>query len=496
MQAMLGLCDEHGVKPDHKDAIIFSIDMEWFSRGGQFPPLEFGLAALDTRDVYDLDPTQVDDFEYFKPIKATHLRFKESGHIENKAPWLSQVYNNAEGFQYGRSGWVSREQIEEAFKKLAHIPDDRKPGEFRKMHVITQGGDTTDFKLLGDFAKPAFDAKAKVPNLTTEELQETSKDAMSAIYKACGGRKPFIETILKHVGLERLELHNAGNDAVAQLAAAVKLSLKEYRERPLQADEPEEEMEVGEPIEGPIEEMTEEMNFKAGVYDVLADLADIEEQVHCEDNEVEDKSVQAIVEESIEPTGTLLTQLSQHLQSRPQTASVGSLDHCTRCGSDAHPRQQCDHKGFIECKRCLKRWHHVTLHCPFRGGRDSDEWLENRRRSNYNHYWELDQQHGRRHKAYVSLRELNLTENDNIFEGQKSRAAMAKLEEELAFQATMRGRAAFPELAPTLAAFPSSRNPSPTSDESVSSVAEQKAASRELSASMWAKVKIPNHKAF
>ena len=120
-QAMLGLHDKKGVKPDHEDVVIISIDLEFRALGGGFPVLEVGVATFDTRDVYALDPTTNDDFAYIKHITAKHFRFIESGHIQNTARWLAACYNNPDGFLYGHTEWISRDQLEFVLLSLLRI---------------------------------------------------------------------------------------------------------------------------------------------------------------------------------------------------------------------------------------------------------------------------------------------------------------------------------------------------------------------------------------
>ena len=385
--------------------------------------------------------------------------------------------------------------------------------------MITHGG-RTDLKLVGSFAKPPFDLEANI-TMTIEELQSTSKYAMTSIWDACNGQQPAIEKILRRAGLEQLGLHNAGNDAVAQLAAEVKIALKEYRERPEHSAEDTEDEECD--VESQLDEEQggdneEQVTFQAGLYDVLADLEEHEEDQEVTAGEVIDYyDVDYYHEydpppEDFEPTGTLLSRLSQHLKAQQPQVIIGTLLHCTRCGSDEHPIDQCNTPTrFIECKRCLKRGQHITLHCPSNRGKGAnDEFLEARRRSNYDYYWKVDHRRGVSHRPYVPLAATNLTEADNIFDGEGSRAAVKKFEAQLAFQKSMRDTKAFPALTPAPApvfvsrtssptsstSTSTSRGNSPTSESSGSNASQQTVVSVESSASMWAKVKIQNHKPF
>lgn len=472
MQAMLGIPDAKGNKPAHIDKIISSVDTEWYSAGGKYPPLEAGVALLDTRDVYHLDAATATDFDYIKMITVVHFRFNESCHIKNKAPWLGDCYNRADKFQYGATEYISRDQIQPAFEKLLRVPDDRNPGKLRELHVITHGGDNHDFNVIADFAKPKFVFKAAIP-METEDLQSMSKHAIHTIYTACKGRSPSIECILQRVGLERLMLHNAGNDAVAQLAAGVKLALMKYRNRPEVEEEDEDDTE---------DEEDAHMDFKAGRFDILADL--VESEPKQDPSTLPDYDYYHELPpppEIFEPETCLLSQLSTHGKAQPAFPVVGSHVHCFKCGADDHVTKDCALRGFYECKRCLKRNGHIIKHCPYRGGQDGR--LENIRYDNYSKNWEHDRKRGKMHQPYVPLAQTDLTDMDNIFESEESRAAVAALEAQLAFEKTIGDVRAFPTLTPGSTIAPKSSNPLAETNKPTSSTQPDYAA-RALS--FWA----------
>jgi hypothetical protein len=93
VQDMLGLPESDGTNPAHRDCLLVSCDVEDYSRNKGQPLLEVGVAILDTRAVLELDPTVDDDFAYLAKIEVRHLRFQESCHIPNTAPWLSADYD-------------------------------------------------------------------------------------------------------------------------------------------------------------------------------------------------------------------------------------------------------------------------------------------------------------------------------------------------------------------------------------------------------------------
>jgi hypothetical protein len=154
-QAMLGLPSPDSLKPEHNNKILMSIDTEWCSRGGNFPLLEIGVALLDIRDVYNLDPATSHDAGYFKHIKVYHFRFKESRHIKNKAGWFSSDYNRADKYQYGTSEFINRSHIEEAMSKILQVPDNRNPGEVCKLQMINHGAGRTSASSVASRSRPS-----------------------------------------------------------------------------------------------------------------------------------------------------------------------------------------------------------------------------------------------------------------------------------------------------------------------------------------------------
>jgi hypothetical protein len=219
-------------------------------------------------------------------------------------------------------------------------------------------------------------------------------------------------------------LHNAGNDAMAQLSALVMLALTEWRQRyakqnlynPDEDDEdwPEEELVVAEQY------VEEEYTGHAEQEEYLAshEYNDQEQEeaeqsaganeTDADDNEQDNENDQ----DGADSEQGLLTQVSNVLRARPPALLVGTNHHCIKCDSNKHDRKGCKARMFIECQRCFRRGHHVTKHCSIY----NDEFLEKKRRENWEYNWHRDLKNGFEPKRYVKLEDSELTRWDNIFE--------------------------------------------------------------------------------
>ncbi|KIW05157.1 uncharacterized protein PV09_03708 [Verruconis gallopava] len=426
-QAMLGLPNPDGTKPPHVDKIIASVDVEDLSCNRNWPILEVGIARLDTRNVYNLDPETHDDLEYLKHIEAYHFRFQEVYHMRNTARWLSADYDRADRFLYGKSEIITREQLQSVISQLLHVQDTQNQGAYRDVHMITQGG-THDLTNLGKFAKPKFNFTEVVPNMTLEELQITARNASMSIFAACNGQRPSIEKITRGVGLECLLLHNAGNDAVTQLACNIKLALQEYRERTTLSEQQEEaemsqndESQNAKGLAGQAHSEGYAL-FKPNFYHLLEDEADLVKDDSSSNAELQDDSKQ-----QEDDALRLMYKLSGYLKDMPSQPIVGWI---------------------------------VTANPSSNSGRVEDR-LELTRLKNYQNSWAKDVSRGRTPKPYIPLAQTNLSEKDHVLESEEGRAAISAARQEAALAKALQDAQSFP-------ALPSNTRPSSSSAQALS----------------------------
>ena len=223
VQAALRLPDREGERPPHQAFLIASIDIEKYGWPAEFKPVtEIGIAILDTRDIQAL-PANASNIDILSRIRCYHLRPKESGHLSNGKNWRGVNFDHARDFDFGHSEWITRDQVENALRKLLQVTSPERPEVVLPVHMIIQGG-IRDLEDIGEFATPEFKL-VKFSNMEIEDLQ----DIASAAIRDLGS--VGLANITRTLGLDLVNQHNAANDAMAQLVSALFIAIQEYRQR-------------------------------------------------------------------------------------------------------------------------------------------------------------------------------------------------------------------------------------------------------------------------
>ncbi|TKA67489.1 hypothetical protein B0A55_08600 [Friedmanniomyces simplex] len=218
VQEMLGLVTATSTKSTRSQPVFVCIDCEAFEHV-QSKITEIGVAVLDTRDIAGIRPG-TDGRSWIEKIKYAHYRPVQYAKLRNK----NFIKGCAEGFNFGSTSWIELDDAKTILTRIFRFPsqllqaaDLSTPlsGEARNTVFVGRGSsnDTAYLKQVG-FSVSA-DANITL-TIDTQRLAGGSKKASIGLHR-----------LLLSLGVDPVNLHNAGNDAAYTLQSMVIMALKD-----------------------------------------------------------------------------------------------------------------------------------------------------------------------------------------------------------------------------------------------------------------------------
>lgn len=220
LQQILGLLPDAELAANLQDAVFVCIDCEAFEADHE-KVTEIGVAVLDTRTIRDLDPGD-NVAAWVSKMEYAHYRPIEHAEFVNRR----FVKGCEESFGFGVTTWINlsdaREVLDRVFGDSAHLQratdfDSRSILQEKRNVIFVAHGLNNDKTYLSQLGFPLTD----VPNIThmmdTQVLAGATKKAQVALQR-----------LLVSLGLDPVNLHNAGNDAAYTLQAMVLMAVKDF----------------------------------------------------------------------------------------------------------------------------------------------------------------------------------------------------------------------------------------------------------------------------
>lgn len=193
------------------EVVFLSIDLEAYEFA-QTKITEIGISTFDTRQTSDAHPST-----WTTLIKTRHLRIKEHKNLVNKK-WIQGC---PDAFNFGTSEFIALRQIRNELTSIFNNPAGAAVPTTDKRKIVLVGhglkNDTDYLKSLG--FSPNVGGNI-VRNLDTQTICGSTKR------KTIG-----LERLLRGLGEDPVNLHNAGNDAHYTLQALVMMAVQ-HTERP------------------------------------------------------------------------------------------------------------------------------------------------------------------------------------------------------------------------------------------------------------------------
>ncbi|KAJ3484454.1 hypothetical protein NLG97_g7048 [Lecanicillium saksenae] len=202
LQSMLGYLElKDGAMEKKSDVVFFCVDVELIEVSPN-PISEIGIAILDMRRVGGQSPGKRGQ-EWWPLMQAHHLRIKEYAGLTN----YRFVQGCPDKFEFGESTFHPGSEAQDAIRAIL------KPFLESNRRIVLAGHDINqDVKYL---SKIGFDLKHETQRIGAVDSQVLYQVWMeSDISRSLG-------TVLDELGFEYSYLHNAGNDAVHTLRAAI-----------------------------------------------------------------------------------------------------------------------------------------------------------------------------------------------------------------------------------------------------------------------------------
>lgn len=193
------------------EPVFVCIDLEAFEFA-QNKITEVGVSILDTRSLLDTDPGS-DGSAWLAKINTHHIIIDEHKKLVNKR----FVHGCPDKFNFGQSQYIKLKDIHKTLTNLFANPSPQTSLESdqgsRKLILVGHGlsNDTTFMKAL-QFA----------PNAKGHVLQEIDTQKIAGSKKNTVG----LSRMMRGLGIETSNLHNAGNDAAYTLQGLVLLAVQ------------------------------------------------------------------------------------------------------------------------------------------------------------------------------------------------------------------------------------------------------------------------------
>ena len=220
LQEILGLVANSIPKAMSQDVVFVCIDCEAFEHD-QDKITEIGVAVLDTRDVIGLSGDDVDEEAWLAKIKYAHYRPVEYARLRNK----NFIKGCPECFNFGSSTWVRLADMGSILERIFQSPTQLlQAGNLsvdllkEKRNVVFVGHGAGNDKSYLKHVGFDMDVDANVSRTMDTQVVAggTKKNAVA------------LQRLLLSLGLDAVNLHNAGNDAAYTLQALVTMVLRDF----------------------------------------------------------------------------------------------------------------------------------------------------------------------------------------------------------------------------------------------------------------------------
>ncbi|KAJ6785724.1 hypothetical protein PWT90_07098 [Aphanocladium album] len=202
LQSMLGYLElKDGVVEKESDVVFFCVDVELIEVSPN-PISEIGIAVLDMQRVGQQSPGKRGQ-NWWSLIEAHHIRIKEYAGLTN----YRFVHGCPGEFQFGESTFNPGSEAHDAIRAIV------KPFLDKERRIVLAGHDLNqDVKYLSHIG---FDLKHETQRIGTVDSQVLYQVWIESDIARS------LATVLDELGFEYSYLHNAGNDAVHTLRAAI-----------------------------------------------------------------------------------------------------------------------------------------------------------------------------------------------------------------------------------------------------------------------------------
>lgn len=194
-----------------KDVCFLAIDCEAFEFA-QNKITEIGVSVLDTRDLTGIEPG-AHAAKWLAQIKTRHLRIKEYQKLVNK----KFIKGCPDKFNFGNSEFIYLNQIRNVLTEIFNNPAGVDAPTFDKRKIVLVGHDVkSDIDYLKNINFSPYASGRIVGSMDTLKLSGSSKTTTVGL-----------ERLLRGLGADPVNLHNAGNDAAYTLQAIVMIAVQQ-----------------------------------------------------------------------------------------------------------------------------------------------------------------------------------------------------------------------------------------------------------------------------
>ncbi|KAK0942037.1 hypothetical protein LTR29_006456 [Friedmanniomyces endolithicus] len=219
VQEILGLRPRTTTTANLGRPVFICIDCEAFEHD-QSKVTEIGVAVLDTRDCTDLWPGANEkqwiekiQYAHYRPVRYAELRIKNF------------IRGCADGFNFGSTAWIDLDDAKPILRRIFQYPSQlHQAGDLstplwdcRCQTVFVAHGASNDTAFL---RKLGFDMESDGQVGLTVDTQ-----------KVAGGSKLAaigLQRLLLSMGVQPVNLHNAGNDAAYTLQSMVMMACRDF----------------------------------------------------------------------------------------------------------------------------------------------------------------------------------------------------------------------------------------------------------------------------
>ncbi|KXL48139.1 hypothetical protein M433DRAFT_130585 [Acidomyces richmondensis BFW] len=220
LKQTFSLLPANKLKPEMQNPVFVCIDCEAYEHA-QHKITEIGVAVLDSLDVAGLDASQGKE-AWFAKMKCAHYRPIEYASLRNK----KYIRGCPDSFNFGPSTWIHLKDASKILRRIFAFPTRlQDAGQFD--NVQSQDGYRNVVFVGHDANSDSKFLKQVGFSLTTDAKIVRIMDTQHV----CGGSKKNqigLRSLLLSLGIEPVNLHNAGNDAVYTLQALIAMALKDH----------------------------------------------------------------------------------------------------------------------------------------------------------------------------------------------------------------------------------------------------------------------------
>ena len=221
LQQILGLLPSEKVKPNLRDPMFVSIDIEAFE-AAQDKITEIGVSVLDTNELSDV-AAGPNAANWPMRIKSVHYRPVEHATLLNRR----FVKGCEDRFNFGTTAWIKLADVERILKRIFLDPA-------QVLHAANFDTNIADKGRNIIFVAHGLRGDRKYLNRVGVSLNDMSNIARIIDTQRVAGspkKSPVgLQRLLLSLGLEPVNLHNAGNDAAYTLQALILMAVRDYED--------------------------------------------------------------------------------------------------------------------------------------------------------------------------------------------------------------------------------------------------------------------------